>query len=328
MPSLDDNIEDLASSADQTLDEDVAAKAAQTDAGSSTATGDGDDNELLNVVRDVVGERASTAAVSPAAGSEENTDQAVAGKQPDDEDYTDVPFNKHPRFQQLLRKSKTYEQGHKSYENVVRYLDEQGLSGEEAAEGLELMGLMKSNPAEAWKRLRPTLEKLLVAAGEVPSPELMQRVTAGELTQAAALEISRAQATTRSMEARRTFETESGERRQAREAQEAGLRTVSEWENDRAIKDPNFAAKRPALEREIAYLLQKEGRPGTVDGIKDQLKRAYDAVNKAFVAPAPKVPANQQRAIRPVNGGQKAGTQAPTGENVSTLDIVRANRRA
>lgn len=326
MPSLDDNIEDLASSADQTLDDDATAQAGQTDAASSPAAGDGDDNELLNVVRDVVGERASTDAASPAAGSEENTDQTVAGKQPDDEAFSDVPFNKHPRFQQLLRQRDTFKQGNDRYENVVRYLDDQGLSGEEAAEGLELMGLMKTNPAEAWKRLRPTLEKLLVAAGEVPSPELMQRVQAGELTQAAALEISRERATVRSMEARRTFETESGERRQTREAQEAGLRAVSDWENDRAIKDPNFAAKRPALEREIAYLLQKEGRPATVDGIKDQLKRAYDAVNKTFVAPAPK-PTNQQRAIKPVNGGQKAGTQAAASEGASTLDIIRANRR-
>lgn len=327
MPSLDDNIEDLASSADQTLDADAGQTAVQSDAASSPATGESDDNELLNVVRDVVGERASSDAASPAAGGEENHDQAD-GKQPDDEAFTDVPFNKHPRFQQLLRQRDTFKQGSERYDNVVRYLDDQGLSGEEAAEGLEIMGLMKTNPAEAWKRLRPTLEKLLVAAGEVPSPELMQRVQAGELTQAAALEISRAQATTRSMEARRTFETESGERRQSKEAAKAVTNAVADWENDRARKDPNFAAKRPALEREIAYLLTKEGRPNTVEGVEDQLKRAYDAVNKTFQPPAPKTPANQQRPIKPVTGGQKAGTQPAANESMSTLDIIRANRRA
>lgn len=328
MPSLDDNIEDLVSSTDQTLDDDAGSKSSQTDAASSPAAGDGDDNELLNVVRDVVGERASTDAASPAAGSEENTDQAVAAKQPDDEEYTDVPFNKHPRFQQLLRKAKTYEAGHKQYQNVVGYIDQLGLNNDEAKEILDIGGLLKSDPVEAWQKIKPTIEKLLVAAGEILSPELTQRVQRGDLTEAAAKEISRAEARANSVTARQRFQTETGERRQAREAEEAKLKAVSDWENDRAIKDPNFAAKRPALEREIAFLLQKEGRPGTVDVVKDQLKRAYDAVNKSFVAPAPKVPANQPRPIRPVNGGQKAGTQAPAGENVSTLDIIRANRRA
>lgn len=327
MPSLDDNIEDLVPSTDPTLDVEAGVSTPGAEAVSSPADGENDENELLNVVRDVVKERTSSDAASPAAGNEDAIDDQ--GKQPDDEQFSDVPFNKHPRFQQLLRQRDNFKQGHERYENVVQYLDQHGLSAEEAADGLQVMGLMKTNPAEAWKRLRPTLEKLLVAAGEVPAPELQARVQAGELTPAAALEISRAQAQARSIEAHRKWETESGQRRQTEAQASAVIQTVSDWERDRQIKDPNFEAKREALEREIAYLHHKEGRPNTPEGVRAQLQKAYQAVNQTFRPPAPKTPVGTQRqAVKPVNGGQRAGNQQPASTEMSTLEIIRANRRA
>jgi hypothetical protein len=66
-----------------------------------------------------------------------------------------------------------------------------------------------------------------------------------------------------------------------------------------------------------------EGRPNTPEGVKAQLEKAYKAVNATFRPPAP-VP--QRRPVAPVTGGQVAGNQRP--EAMSTLDIVKANRRA
>ena len=58
-----------------------------------------------------------------------------------------------------------------------------------------------------------------------------------------------------------------------------------------------------------------------------QLQKAYKAVNDALPQvrqPAPQQQQQKKPAIRPVNGGQVAGGQKP--ENLSVLDIVRANR--
>lgn len=325
MPSLDDNIQDLEPSTDPTLDENAAApksEQAVAEAGSSSATGE-DDADLLSVVRDVVKESRASDAASPPASEEETGEAAGAKKEEDDEAYSDVPFNKHPRFQQLLRKSKAFEQDAIRYQNVQGFLETHGLSGEEAAEGLTIMGMMKTNPAEAWARLQPTLQTLAVAAGVVLSDDLRARVEKGELTPEAAKEISREKATVKSMQAAQSFQ----EQRQRHQEQTNHVRSVKNaavtWEQDRVAKDPNFSAKQDLLMKEVAYLQVKEGRPNTPEGVTAQLNKAYKAVNASFRPPAPPTP---RPAARPVTGGQVAGNQRPEGS--STLDIVRANRRA
>jgi len=330
MPSLDEEFEDLDPSTSSDLDETAAAATppAADDAASSPATGE-DDNELLSVVRDVVGARKSDAA-SPAEG-EEVSGQAPEGgaKKADDENYSDVPFNKHPRFQQLLRKSKAYEQDALRYQNVERFLDDAGLTAEEAHDALQLMGLAKTNPAEAFRQIRPWLEKLVVAAGEVIPEDLRQRVQKGELTEDAALEVSRSRATTASVRAAQSFREQQDQRRQERTAVSDIRNAATSWESDRQLKDPNFATKMPAIMKEVLYLQRTEGTPTDAAGVRAQLDKAYKAVNAAL-----KPAVQQQRpAVRPVTGGQVAGNQRPAtgggngGKEMSTLDIIRANRR-
>jgi hypothetical protein len=324
MPSLDDNIEDLDSSADPALD--VSATASKTEAVadqavSSPATGE-EDVDLLSVVRDVVKESRASDPASPAEGEEENG-QTAGAKKEDDENFSDVPFHKHPRFQQLLRKSKTFEQDAIRYQNVQGFLDSEGLSAEEAADGLVIMGLMKTNPAEAWARLQPTLQKLAVAAGVILSDDLQGRVQKGELSSEAALEISRARAQASSVQASQSFQEQRRRQQEQTSFAQSLTNAAATWEQGRMAKDPNFGAKQEPLMKEIAYLQLKEGKPNSPDGVLAQLDKAYKAVNAAFRPPAPAP--SPRPAARPVTGGQVAGNQRPA--VMSTLDIVRANRR-
>jgi hypothetical protein len=324
MPT-DDNITDLEPSTTSDLDvQDTQAPTGQSDqAVSSPATGE-KDADTLSVVRDVVKESRASDPASPAEGSEDNGQVAGATKkEPDEENYSDVPFNKHPRFQQLLRKSKAYEQDAIRYQNVQGFLDTEGLSAEEAADGLIIMGMMKTNPAEAWARLQPTLQKLAVAAGVILPDELQQRVQRGELSQDAALEISKAKAQATSMQAAQSFQEQRRQQSERTSFANAIQQSAVSWEQDRMAKDPNFAAKQAPLMKEVAYLHMTEGRPNTPEGVKAQLEKAYKAVNASFRPPAP---APQRRPVAPVTGGQVAGNQRP--EAMSTLDIVKANRRA
>lgn len=331
MPPLDDQIEDMDPSNMSDLDENAAAprkEPAVEPAASSPATGE-DDNELLSVVRDVVKDRKVVDPASPAEGEEVQGQEPGAEKKPDDENYSDVPFNKHPRFQQLLREAKSNKQDAERYRNVDRFLFDAGLSSEEAADGLTIMGLAKTNPAEAWKQIRPWLEKLVVAAGEVIPDDLRQRVANGELTQDAALEVSKARATAASVQAAQSFREQQAERRQQTDNANAVQQAAADWEADRMAKDPNFAAKQPAVMKEVVYLQRTEGMPTTSQGVIDMLKKAYKTVNDSL-KPAPVIPpAVRQQPVRPVTGGQVAGNQrpAPAGKEMSTLDIVRANRR-
>lgn len=296
-----------------------------TDASSSAAT-DENDGSPLSVVRDVVGARKDATAASSAEGSEGGTTaDGKEPKEPDNEEFSDVPFHKHPRFQGLIRERNELRPDAERYRNVQNFLDSSGLSSEEAANGLATMARAKVDPAGAWEEIKPWVQKLLHAAGEVLPDDLAQRVTAGELTQETALEVSRSRAKSTAVDTRTSFEQQQRDRRDQSALGTSLMTAATDWEKDRLAKDPNFAAKIVPLQKEIAWLHSQEGKPKTPEGVRDQLKRAYEAVNKQIKPAAPIPVRTAKPAVRPVTGGQVAGNVRPAPK--STLDIIKANRR-
>lgn len=328
MANEPDEIEYLQSSEQAELDETDQIEDLADDAGSSSAT-DETQSDALSVVRDVVAateeeEGAEEEAGSSPDGEEETVETAEAAT--DDENYSDVPFHKHPRFQHLLREKKAAEVDAERYRNVESFLERSGLASEEAADGLEMMALAKTNPVEAWERIKPWVEKVATAAGVIMSPDLQQKVQSGEMTREAAIEVSKARAQVTASQTQQQFREQQDQRRQQTAAEQAIVSAATSWEAERQVKDPNFAAKVPALQRELAYLHATEGRPNTPQGVKEQCERAYKAVNTTFTAPAAQAKPARKPAVRPVTGGQVAGSA--TAEPNSTLDIIRANRRS
>lgn len=326
LPDDDKDFEDMASSADPALDAQDAQPPAQAEAGapddanSSTAAQGEDDAGLLSVVRDVVAEREQPADQSapPAEGEEDHGQDAQPPKDPDNDDYSDVPFHKHPRFQQLLRKAKAHEQDAVRYRNVQNFMDAHGLTAEEAANGLTTFALAKVNPVEAWKQVKPWVQKLLIAAGEVLPPDLQERVQKGEMSSEAALDLNRARAAQQSMQATQSFQEQRRQHEQQQSTAFAVTQAAEDWEADRRKKDPNFEAKLPSLMEKVAYLQRTEGVPNTPDGVKAQLQKAYKAL---VPPPAPAAPrAQQKRPITPIRGGQVAGGAKPVVN--STMDVL------
>lgn len=326
----DDNFQDAASSDVSDMDDGRTAEigAVPADAGSSAATDDtaSEDSELLSVVRDAVKAEPEPDALADAASSaagEEGTIPNGDDKEPDNDDWSDVPFHKHPRFQQLLREHHTYKVDAERYQNVQNFLDQAGLSGDETAFGLQVMALAKTDAQKAWQEIRPWLQDLLIAAGEALPDDLKSRVSTGELTREAAAEISRARAATKSMEAKQQLEQLNAQRRGQRETGDAVNNAVNSWVADRQKRDPNFDAKQTPLMKEVLFLQSTQGKPTTPEGVRKQLDEAYKSVNAEFKAPAA---APVKPAIKPVVGGTVAGDQQPNTQ--STLDIIRAKRRA
>lgn len=329
MPQLDEEIEEVNSSIASATDDQQQEQADNTvdtsggDAKSSPATGE-KDNDLLSVVRDAVDKAAKPASPAPPAEGQEKTVDDQEPKKLDNETYSDVPFSKHPRFRQLVAERNSLREDATRYRNVQGFLDQSGVSGEEAHNALVIASLIKTQPTEAWKQLRPIVESLLVAAGEILPPDLQQRVQAGEIPTEAAIEISRHRATAQSVQAAQSFREQQEQRRRETDRISSIQSAAQEWEQDRRLKDPNFEAKVVALRKEVAWLHSTEGKPNTPEGVREQLAKAYKAVNATFVSPTP--PPSQRPAITPVRGGQVAGN-VRSGE-VSTLDIVRQHTRA
>lgn len=330
---VNSEIADLPPSGQET--QDVAPAQAEGDAQSSSAT-DVAESPTLSIVRDVVAKEteATTQGSSPEAekegaeGSDPETTEnqpEAEGEQPEEDDESKYPKRAQKRIRELVATNKVLEADATRYRNVETFLRENGLAPEEASDGLQLMALAKTNPVEAWQRLKPWVEKVAMAAGVIMPQDLQQQVQQGYLTREAALELSQTRAKLGAVEAQRQFEQQRMAEQQQQAAHSAIVNAATSWEQDRRLKDPNFEAKLPALQREIAYLQMQEGRPNTPQGVQDQCKRAYEAVNAQFRAPVASAAPARRPAVSPVGGGQVAGNPAPKLE--TTLDIIRANRQ-
>ncbi len=237
------------------------------------------------------------AAASPAEGAETGDKPGEgAPKQPDNENYSDVPFNKHPRFRQLLSERNANKGDAEKYRQVDTFIRDNGMTAQEAADLLTVGAMAKTNPAKAWELARPWVENLLKACGEVLSPDLQQAVQEGRMTQEAAYEVSRSRASVAAMEASRGFE----ERRRQEQSQTEHARSITtaaeDWETDRRARDPNYDTKLELIHREIAWRHHNGDVPKTPQEVKAQLDDAYKAVNAALKPPA--TPPAQPRAGR------------------------------
>jgi hypothetical protein len=318
MPEGQDVEDDLISHSSSEIEPDVASAPAEEAQSSSAADVEKD---TLSIVRDVVRAEGEPDQASSAEGeSEVEGAEPELPKEPDNENYSDVPFGKHPRFKEVLAKVKAFEGDAKRYQQVESYLATNGLTAEDAASALDMMARIKRGDPDVWKVLRPIAEQAATRAGALLTPEMQQRVARGELTREAAVELSRATAQVQAATAQRQREAEQFQNSQRQQVAAARSTAVDQWKAERAIRDPNFAAKTEAIQKELFFLTGTQGEPQTPAEIVAMLNKAYANVSAAAPAKAPQPP--QKPAVRPVTGGQVAGTPRSTPQ--STLDIIRA----
>jgi len=329
---------DADSSAAPALDEantDTAPAAEVEAPAESSAATDETEADTLSVVRDVVEAREEEQAeAAPSAEGEETGEEAEAAGEQDDENYSDVPFNSHPRFRKLLAERNTFKADAVRYQNVESFLDQNNVTAAEAADVMTIAGLAKTNPVKAWEMAKTWVQQLLIGAGEVLPQDLAQRVANKELSQDVALELSRTRAAQASQEAVRQFQEQRGQRQQQVQQGTLLRDTAEQWVTQRRLKDPNFTAKEPRVVERLAWLQRTEGVPNTPDGVKAQLKKAYEHVNKTTTAPVAK-PATAaavtaaprtKPAIRPITAGQVAASGAQPAPK-TTLEVIRQIRQ-
>ncbi len=312
------------SAEDKTIQDAATDTAADDDAGSSAASTEGV-KDLLSVVRDAVPPRKDPA--SPAAG--ENSDQPKAdasdkkGTEPDNENFSDVPFHKHPRFQQLVTERNQFREGAQQYDQVQNFLRQNGVTAEEAAEILEVRAMMKRDPAKAWEVVKPLVHQLLIDAGKILPQDLQQQVAQNQISQAAALEISRL----RALAASQTKAVEQDRARAEENAKLDNQKAIYKAIGDREIElrrtDPDFESKMDDVQRELAWVHRRDGPGDTPQKALQQLNDAVEAVNKRH-----KAAASQQRMQqkRPITGGRVAGGNQAAAKPTSMLDVVQMGR--
>lgn len=310
-----------------------AAMDTKSDAGSdadSSPASEGDKFDLLSVVRNATSDKEEDDVASPASPEEpDSTDTAKESSteltpeetktaEPDEENFSDVPFHNHPRFKALIAQRNEYRDGAEQYQNVQNFLQEQGLSPEDAADMLLIRAQMKTDPASAWKTLKPMVQQLLMDAGEVLPEDLRKQVAAGAVSREAAMEISRLRAGQASTAKAQEHQQTVSEKQAAQQAQQDIQGSVASWERATRAKDPDFDKKSEALMKELTWIHRKEGVAKSPEDARKQVEAAYDAVNqtvKASRAPKP--------AVDTLTGG-RAKSENVSAAPSSMLEIVKS----
>ena len=301
-----------------------------TDAGaeSSPAASEGEDREsLLSVVRGATEEKAATPE-SPTGDQRDQSETPDEGasedeepKEQDDEDFSDVPFHKHPRFRQLVSQRDQFKQGHEQFEQVQNFLRDNGLSAEDASEALITQSLLKKDPTEAWKRLKPVVQDLLTKTGDILPADLKQRVQKGEISREHAMAESRLRASQTVQTQRQEFDRTQAERTQAHERARSIQTAAAEWEQARLRDDPDFDAINEDLQREVLWRQKRGGMPQDAAGVRKMLDDSYKAVRERHR------PRERRPAKTPVRGGQVTSAQTKA-QPESVLDIVKTAGRS
>ncbi|HEY1139936.1 MAG TPA: hypothetical protein VGE88_06985 [Lysobacter sp.] len=330
---------DAVTAATESADNTPDANAEAT--GTSAAVDQGANSELsLDEVIKASLKPAEEAADTPAdgkgsEGTESKTDEVEAAGEKTEaekeaEEDAKVPFHKHPRWQKKLEierelraKVSSFEQEVEPLRTKAGQLDEIGkfmatnsLTPDEMAEGMEIMALMKRDPAKALEALRPKLDALEIATGLKFPKDIQDRVDDGKLDEEGARELTRTRFAAKANEERADTATEQLTQTTAQTLHANMKSAVQTWEADLKTRDPDYSQKQSFVIDRTRVLAQANP-PKTPEDAVAIAKQAYDDVNKQIRQFAPaKTPT-----AAVVTSDKSSTRSAPTPKSLE--DIVR-----
>lgn len=288
---------------DNNGDDDNSASSSDAAGGDEAANKD-ERRTLLDAVKDAVKESQGEDGASSALAKKDAAATDGQGATPDGnakpaDAATDatLPFHNHPRWKEVIAERDSYKGDAEQYRSITGYMDEHGLEPTEMAEGMFVMGLIKTNPEEALTRLETHTARLREFLGKGLPADLQKQVDEGLVTD----EIARETARLRRVNEASTQQHERDETVRANnarvEAAQSMKSAVDTWEVDMRGRDPDFAKKTALVTTQVQLMIARQGVPKTPQQAVEYAKAAYQAVTKQLTGivparqPTPKVPA-------------------------------------
>lgn len=288
---------------------------------SSSAEGETEE-DLLSVVQDAIESSNSDSQSDDEEETEDDVEyleddsEELAAADDNEESFEDVPFHKHPRFKEVIEQRNQYRESAEQYEKITGFLAENQLSADEAAQGFQIMALMKNDPEAALQALTPYLQNLQLATGQTLPDDIRSRVDDGYLDEDAAREMARVRAENERLRSQvQTHSNQAAERQQTEQINNLAA-TVTDWENNIRQQDPDYDLKEAEIDDRVRVLVSERGRPQTPQEAVAMAKEAYDAVNARFASRF-----GNKRPMKTASGGKLGGT--PTPEPSSLMEAVQ-----
>ena len=285
------------------------------------------ETSLMDVVQDAMPQEVEEPeeTTSEEIKSEAEVEEPVA----DPDDWSDVPFNKHPRFRKLIAEknelkklSERYQGDSAQYGKIADFIAENNLTAEDAAEGFRLMAQLRNDPEEAYNLLQGHLNTIGELTGKTLPEDIQGRLDDGYLDEDAAKELSQARA---NLQREQSLREESQKQAQVVDKQtrqnkaQAQLqhlqKVVTDWEATTKNSDPDFSLKQAEINDRVAALVNERGRPVTSQEALGIANDAYATVNERYKS---RIPSKQP--IRTSTGGRLGGT--PKAEPSSMREAI------
>lgn len=289
----------------------------------SSGAGDQDANKkpasLLDAVKRAVQKQAdadSSTVETNGASAKESTppapglDDPAKDKARSEADQK-LPFHNHPRWKEVVAERDSFRSDAGEYRKITSFMSSHGLTNEEVVEGFQIMALMKTNPAEAHRKISEYKSKLDAFVGEVLPPDIHKKVEEGYIDDATAKELAALKAEKRLHEERQKLAIE-----QQTEKSRNGIHAaVVGWEQQMTAKDPDWSAKKELVTDQVKLMLQTE-KPSTPDEALALVERAHSIIRERLSRFAP-----QRRPVTHVSSATSSANAAPAPK--SLLEAVR-----
>ena len=285
------------------------------------------EESLLAVVQDALPAEEQSEEVSQEETEEEvmeveSEETSEAQAEDESEDYSNVPFNKHPRFQKLIAEknelkelSKKYQNDSEQYKKITDFIQANNLSAKDAVEGFKIMSALRNNPEEGYKMLQFHLNNVGNLTGKNLPKDIQEKVDDGFLDEDAAKELSQARASLHRERAMReqTQKRFTNASQSANETQMADA--VKSWGEQTLANDPDFSLKQDEFNDRISAIVAERGTPKSPEDVLSIANDAYDTINERFKSRQP-----IKQAMKSSTKGKLGGV--PVAEPGNMRDIV------
>jgi len=212
----------------------------------------------------------STEAKEADEAEEEAEEDPKAEEKGEESDDKQLPFHKHPRWQEMRKKASDAESRVKelegkvqeaenaveAYNRLSQFAEEHGLDDGDVNAAFEVAALVKSDPRAALEKLRPMYEEAAVAAGEMLPPDLDEAVENGEITEERAQELARYRLKERQSGQNAERERQTQQQRAVQDLASA----VSDAERKLISSDPDYGAIKDVVHERFELWARRQGQ--------------------------------------------------------------------
>ena len=282
------------------------------------------EEDLLSVIQDAIQPDEEAESHSE---SEEEEGEVVAAESSDsetnleledqEEDYTNLPFHKHPRFKELVQQRNEAKESAEKFEIMQTYLADNNLSGDEAAAGLDIMAKMKSDPMAALKALQPYVQQLSQAAGIIVPDDIQAKVDDGYLDESAARELTRSRADAAWQKQQNAALVQQQQQQVQQDHTNYLASLAMEWEENARANDPDYDLKEDLIDARVQALRRELGSNGqiytaqTPEALRELAQTAYNQVNEKYNATF-----GNRTPMKTASGGKLGGSPAPEPQSI------------